>query len=118
MRVRLETIRDAIVTIADYCDAKVILAQAVLIIFCPKAIVVVEDAAQGGLQLLLILIIHRYADAHGRCAITLATPPTDVRQVALGELDLARLSVLAETSSTHFRIELRSRQDQCFIRRV
>ena len=112
----LETIRNTIVAVTDDEHAEVILGQPVLAILGPEAIIVVDDALQRILELHLVLVVHRDANAQGWGALPLPATPPDVRQKALCELDLSSPAISAEPGATDPRVELAAREHKRLVR--
>ena len=61
-----KTIRNPVISIANYHHAEIILRKAIFVILGSEAVIVVYNAAKRVFQLLLVLVVHSDANAHGR----------------------------------------------------
>lgn len=109
-----EAVRDTLVSITDDEYQEVVFLDPVAFIG-PETVVVVDEAAQGRLQLTNMLVIHSDADCEGRRPLPDAKASlVDFRKQAC-LLDVAGPAIGAEAGTAYLRIELALGEDQSLI---
>ena len=94
----LEAFSDLVVSITDHKDKEVILGEVVGVLLCPDAVVVVDEAPKGGLQLHFLFVVHGDTDSHGWGSLSDQTARAYLRQQGR-LLDLPWLSISTEAST-------------------
>mmetsp|Transcript_35383 Transcript_35383/g.34415 ORF Transcript_35383/g.34415 Transcript_35383/m.34415 type:complete len:245 (-) Transcript_35383:17-751(-) len=112
----LEVLGDLIIAITDEEHHEIFLLE-VQFLFIPQLIVVVDDASQSILELLLLLIVHR--DAHSHLRVLLFEPVfrLDLGYHA-GVLDLPHLAIGPEATGSDLTVQLAVCQRHRLIRLV
>ena len=108
---RLHALRDVVIAISNYNDKEIILREVSILCVRLQAIVIVEAASQGSLQLLDLLVVHR--DTYGQFGVffSQSAPGANLRDHAR-VLHLAMLVVGPETSGSQLLIKSRLCQDE------